>query len=274
MALAEFIVSFREVFEILLILGIMLACLRKAGAKREAKYIYAGAGAAVLASVAVAAVFQTLSGGFEEYEALFEGATMALSAVFVTWFIVWMLKHSDVEGEIWKGMNRRNVNGSALGLAAFAFIAVFREGVEIVLFLAGIWAQSGALNFAAAALGALAAILLALAVFRGIAALDIGLFFKATTAFLILLAAGLLSQGVHELQEAKVVPTSIEHIYDITPQQNADGSYPLMHEKGAVGAVLKSLFGYDTAPSLEQAAAYIGYLALVLFAYRRAGSRG
>ena len=267
LGLSEFVVMFREVFEICLVVAIILACLYKAKKREYARFVYAGAALAVLASAAAAGAFEMLAGGFEENDALFEGATMVLAALLVTWLVIWMLSKKDFAGEIRRGVSRRLENNEKIGLFAFAFLAVFREGVEIALFLGGIALGAGGLDAASALLGGAFAIALSYAFFRQMVKLELKGFFLATAIILVFLAAGMLSQGVHELQEAGVVPTSVEHIYDITPQANPDSTYPAMHEKGAAGAVLKSLVGYDTAPSLEQAAAYFGYLAAVGIAY-------
>jgi len=267
LGLAEFVVMFREVFEICLVVAIILACLYKAKKQRYAPAIYAGVALALIASVGAAGAFELVAGGFEKNEPLFEGATMVLASVLVTWLVLWMLSKKDFSGEIRHGISKRLENGTKLSLLAFSFVAVFREGVEIVLFLGGIAAGSGGLDVFSALAGGLAALVLAYAIVRQMVKLELGRFFLATAVILVLLAAGMLSQGVHELQEAGVLPTSVEHIYDITPPINPDGTYPLMHEQGVVGGMLKSLVGYATAPSLEQAIAYIGYLALVCLAY-------
>lgn len=269
MALAEFVVMFREVFEIALVLGIMLAYLWKTKNWKYANFVYAGAALAVLASVAASYGFEALAGGFEENEELFGGITLVVAAALVTWLVVWMFAQKNYARGLERGVQLKIEEGQKAGLAAFAFIAVFREGVEIVLFLYGITVSTGALNAVSAAIGGALALLAGYAFFQGMLRLDMQKFFLYTSALLILLAAGLLSQGVHELQEAGVLPTSIEHVYDITPSLNADGSYPLLHEKGLVGAMLKGLAGYDTAPSLEQLVAYLGYLLLVYLAYKR-----
>lgn len=269
MALAEFIVLFRETFEIALVVGIMLAYLYKTKNYRFSSFIYLGAALALAASLGAAWGFETLAGGFEQNEALFEGITLVAACALVTWLILWMFAQRNVARKIEEGLRVKIGHRERAGLAAFAFIAVFREGIEIVLFLFGIQISSGGLSLAAAAAGAAAALALAYAFFRRAIRLDMRAFFTYTSAILVLLAAGLLSQGVHELQEAKAIPTSVERIYDITPPLSADGSYPLLHEKGAIGSLLKGLVGYDTAPSLEQAAAYIAYLGFVYLSYRR-----
>ncbi len=98
--------------------------------------------------------------------------------------------------------------------------------------------------------------------------IDIKKVFLITGVLLVLFAAGLFAHGVHEFQEAGVVPVIIEHVWDINPPLNVDGSYPLLHEKGAVGEIFKGLFGYNGNPSLLEVAAYIFYLLAIVVLYR------
>ncbi len=279
MALAEFIVTFREFFEIAFLIGILLAYLRKTGNERLNGYAYLGIALAAVASVLTALAFEKLAGGFEANEALFEGVALVLAAAFVTWLIVWMSKQGNVADSVRKGLQTEIEKGKAAGIVLFAFIAVFREGVEVVLFLGGIGISTGTVNLFGAFAGAALAIVLAYAVFRSVVKLDVGLFFKITTILLILLAAGLLSQGVHELQEVGVLPTIMEHVYDINPPVNPDGTYPLLHDKGALGSVAKGVVGYDGSPSLLQIVSYVAYVVLAYLALfhgkneRRPGSK-
>ncbi len=269
MAVAEFIVAFREFFEISLLVGIMLAYLGKTRNQRYSRDVWMGVVLAGLASVGVAGAFKLGSVEFADVEALFEGITLLLAAVLVTWLILWMMRQKKIAQEIEDGLKTNIDVGSEVGVTAFSFISVFREGVEIVLFIGGISLSTGAINFAGVIVGALAAIALGYLVFNSIVKLNLRSFFTVTSAILILLAAGLVSQGVHELEEARVLPPLVENVYDFTPAKNADGSYPLLHEKGALGGVLKGLVGYDTNPSLMQVLAYLTYLLAVYFAYRR-----
>jgi high-affinity iron transporter len=77
-----------------------------------------------------------------------------------------------------------------------------------------------------------------------------------------------VAHGVHELQEAKGIPTVIENIWDVNPPVNLDGSYPILHEKGHVGSILKSLFGYNGNPSLIEGLSYLLYITLVIGLWR------
>ncbi|MBI4052877.1 MAG: FTR1 family protein [Candidatus Diapherotrites archaeon] len=269
MALAEFIVAFREFFEISLLVGIMLAYLYKTGNGRFAGNVWIGAAFAGIASVLAAALFGFAEEAFEPVEALFEGVTLIVAAALVTWLILWMLKHRKIAQEVERGVGRQAMLGSGIGIAMLSFVNIFREGIEIVLFLNGIRISSGAVSIAAVAIGFALAVVAAYLIFRHIVHVRLSRFFKFTSIILVLLAAGLFSQGIHELEEAGALPVIVEHVYDITPPMNADGSYALMHEKGAVGGILKGIVGYDTAPSLSQVLGYFAYLGIVYAAYLR-----
>src|SRR3989344_8359932 len=97
MALAEFVVAFREVFEIALVLGIMLVYLSKAKGTGHTKFVYLGAALAVVASIGAAYAFESLAGGFEANEELLEGITLVLAAILVTWLNFWMVGQANVK---------------------------------------------------------------------------------------------------------------------------------------------------------------------------------
>ena len=81
---------------------------------------------------------------------------------------------------------------------------------------------------------------------------------------MILFAAGLVAHGVHELQEASIIPAIIEHVWDINPIINPDGSYPALHENGWLGGLFKGLFGYNGNPSLTEVVSYFTYLLIII----------
>ena len=98
--------------------------------------------------------------------------------------------------------------------------------------------------------------------------INIKKFFNITSILLVLFASGLVAHGVHELQEAKVIPTVVEHVWDINPVLKPDGSYPILHENGYIGSILKSLFGYNGNPSLIEVISYFVYVALVFVIWK------
>ncbi len=269
--LPSFIITFREALEAALIIGIIAAYIAKLGKKELGRYLAAGIIAAVIASAGVALIFKTIYGGLEgSAEQLFEAAAALTAATVLTYMIFWMAENSKkIKGELQEKVDISISKGKKLGIAVMSFIAVFREGVETVLFLGTLAISSPVDTMAGFILGVLAVIFLSAVMFRGIYRLDPGRFFKYTSILLILFSAGMVATGVHELNETGIVPSVIEHVWDINPSANPDSSYPLLHENGAIGSIFKSLIGYNGNPSLTEVLAYAGYWAIAgIFIYR------
>ncbi len=269
--LPSFIITFREALEAALIIGIIAAYIAKLGRKELDRYLAAGIIAAVIASAGVALIFKTIYGGLDgRAEQLFEAAAALTAAAVLTYMIFWMAENSKkIKGELQEKIDISISKGKMLGIAMMSFIAVFREGVETVLFLGTLAIISPFDTLAGFIFGVLAVIFLSAVMFRGIYRLDLGRFFKYTSVLLILFSAGMVATGVHELNEAGIIPPVIEHVWDINPPANPDASYPLLHENGAVGSILKSLIGYNANPSFTEVLAYAGYWAIAgIFIYR------
>lgn len=256
---------FREALEAALIIGIIAAYLSKIGRKELKRYLYVGTGLAIVASIVGGLIFMLIYGGLEgRAEEIFEGLASLTAAVVLTSMIFWMVRNArKIKDEFQEKIDFSISSGQMLGIATLAFIAVFREGVETVLFLGAMAMRSPLSTLAGASLGLGAVIVLTILMFRGIYRLDIEKFFKYTSAILIVFAAGLTAFGVHELNEAGVIPFVVEHVWDINPPLNSDGSYPALHEKGAIASILKSLIGYNGNPSLTEVLAYLGYWLVV-----------
>jgi len=269
--LPGFIITFREALEAALIIGIIAAYIAKIGRKDLNRYLAAGVIAALIASIGVALLFKTIYGGLEGMtEELFEGVAALTAAAVLTYMIFWMAGCSKkIKGELQEKVDISISNGQMIGIAVMSFIAVFREGVETVLFLGTLAISSPVDTLAGFTLGVLAVVLVSVIMFRGIHSLDLGRFFKYTSILLILFSAGMMATGVHELNEAGIIPSVIEHVWDVNPPVNPDATYPMLHEKGSVGAILKSLIGYNGDPSLTEVMAYFGYWVIIgIFIYR------
>ena len=117
--------------------------------------------------------------------------------------------------------------------------------------------------------GIFIAIILSYGLFIGAKRINIKRFFNITSIFLILFAAGLVAHGVHELQEAGIIPIIVEHIWDTNPSVLSDGHFPALHEKGMIGSIFKSLFGYNGNPSLIEVLSYVAYILLVWGIWRK-----
>jgi high-affinity iron transporter len=274
--LQSFIILFRETLEAALVIGIVLGYLVRTGQNEYRKAVYLGLAAGVAASILGALGFQLLAGGFSgRAEQIFEGTTMLAGAVLLTTLIVWILRKNAKTAELERKVANRIDGTRRTGLFLLIFFAVLREGIESVIFLSASRFSSGENSLLGAALGLATAAALGLLLFRGALRINLRSFFTATNVLLILFAAGLVAGGVHELQEAGVIPVVLEHVWDINPAVSGDG-YPVLHENGLIGSIAKGLFGYNGNPSLLELLAYLLYLASAssIWLLRRSGNAG
>lgn len=233
--------------------------------RRElAPAVWAGAFSAVAVS-AVAALMLNAPGMLleDEAEEVFEGITMLLAAGILTWMIFWMSRQArNIKSNLKAGVQRAS-QGGRWSLFGLAFLAVLREGVELVLFLtAAALASNAQQTLLCAFLGLGTAILLGWSLFATTVRLDLRRFFQVTGILLILFAAGLVAHGVHEFNEVGWIPGVIEHVWDVNP---------VLDENSTFGQIFKALFGYNGNPSLTEVLAYVAYFALILVGLRETG---
>jgi len=265
--IAAALITLREGLEAALIVGIVLGVLRKLGYTDRSRPVWLGVLAAVIASVAAGLMLNALGVALKgRGEAIFEGIAMLLAAGILTWMIFWMQRQGrQIQVELELDVRRAATTGGAWALFSLAFVAVVREGIETVLFLtAAAFSATPTQTLIGGALGLAVAVVLGWLMSAAGRRLDVRVFFRVTGILLILFAAGLIGYGVHELQEAVLLPILAEHVWDINS---------VLNEKGAVGTFLKALFGYNGNPSLLEVIAYIAYLVLVgVFSTRRNAS--
>jgi high-affinity iron transporter len=274
--LPSFLITFREALEAALIVTVMVSYLRKIGKQELNKYSYLGAGSAVLLSLILGIILQVFYGGLGEIASeLFEGIASLTAVAVLTGMIFWMTKHSkEIKGEMENQINQAITQGELYSITALAFVAVAREGLETVLFLSATFVQDQAGTILGAILGIIVVLGLSVVLMRGTIDLEISKFFKVTSILLIIFGAGLAGYGVHELIEAgENMGYDFgfwgENPFDINPHVNPDGSYPLLHEKGIIGSVLKALVGYDGNPEWLRIFVYLGYWMIIgTYVYR------
>lgn len=254
---ASALITFREGLEAALIVGIVLGYLARTGNGRRAVSVWAGVAAAVAVSVVAALGIQSVGASFEgAAEQVFEGTAMLLAAAVLTWMVFWMRRQSrGIKGSLEAGVHEAVTTGASGGLFLLAFVAVVREGLETALFIsAALFTSTPAETLAGAALGLAAAVTTGWLLFAGARRLNLAAFFKVTGVLLVVFAAGLVSYGVHEFEEAGLLPPLVEHLWS---------TKALLDDKAGLGAVLRSLVGYFASPSLLQVLAYAGYVAAV-----------
>lgn len=277
MEIQALLITFREVLEALLIVGIITTYLKRVGQKQYNKYVWLGAGLAVVASIGIAMLFQVVFTGFAAMgsEIYLKIGIMIVSTILLTQMVFWMASHSkDLKGNMEGKMNKFISTGNIVGMVIHSFLVVLREGIETVFFFAAI--TGGNIGAAMQGWGAITGALIAAVVcyffFRGTMRVPLKTFFKVTGAFIILISAGLLVQAISMMQDINLIGSVMPHLYDITwfmPEHPIDyahyvrdtGTAPLI--SGDVGIFLKALFGYSSMPSIEEVLAYIGYFAAI-----------
>jgi high-affinity iron transporter len=267
--LTAFVIMLRETLEAALIIGIISSFLVRTDQRRYLIQVVGGGAAGIAASLLAAFLFNRFSNGFTgKNEALFEGITMIVGALLITTMIFWMMNQYNITRDIERKVSKRVSGTFGAGIFFLAFISILREGVESVIFLAAFRFTSSENTLFGALLGMVAAIVLGYFLFLGSLKINVKKVFAFTSILLILFAAGLAAHGVHELQEAGVMPVFVEHVWDVNPLVGQDGSYPLFHENGYIGSILKGLFGYNGNPSLLEVTVNGAYIMVVLLSWR------
>lgn len=259
----SFLLSLREGLEAALILGIVLGALQKMRRTHLKPAVWAGVGLASVLSLVLAVTLAAFGLSLEGVaEAIFEGITMFLAAGVLTWMIFWMSRQArnlrrSLEGDV----HRAAAQSGQRGVFALAFLAVFREGVELALFLtASIFTSTALQVIGGASFGLGTAIVLGWLIFSGARRLDLRRFFQVTSVLLLLFAAGLVAHGVHEFNEVGWIPPIIEHVWDLNP---------VLDENSVLGSLLKALFGYNGNPSLSEVLTYLLYFIGISFRMHR-----
>ena len=213
--LQAFIITLREGVEAALIVGITLAYLAKIGRPELRRSVYAGLGAAFVASIGLAIVLSRTQWN----EDIFEGWIMLAAAFFVVTMIVFMMRTGrKLKGEIEGKVGSLVGQGSSFGLFAFVFLMVLREGAETVLTLAAVSLNSTELlSFLGTLAGVSVAILFGVMFVKGSVRINLQKFFRVTTVILFFVAAQLLVSGLHELSENGVLPSSKEEMSLVGP---------------------------------------------------------
>lgn len=217
--LEALVIMLREGLEAALVIGIVFAYLARTGRNELRRYVWLGLGAAALASVVGAFLFQWL--GISPDNEIYEGTIMLVAAAFVTTMIVWMWRtgrtlRSELEvkmGRVLSASGGPSSRRAGWGLAAFTFVTVFREGVEAILFLTALSATIGANplnNLIGGTAGLALAVLFGALLAEGALRVNLKRFFSVTSLVLLILVAKLVANGIHEFLEKGLLPSTPE----------------------------------------------------------------
>ena len=259
-----FLLSLREGLEAALLVGLTIGVLTRIGRLDLRRQVWLGVALASSLSIVIALALQRIGVALEgPAEQVFEGMTMLLAAAVLTWMIFWMRTQArkmqtGLEAEV----RRAAQAGTSTAVFSIAFLAVFREGVELALFLtAATFQVDVAATLYGGLLGLATAMALGYLLYGASVRLDLRAFFQVTGLLLLLFAAGLVGHAVHEFNELRWIPPLMDPIWNLSAW---------LREDGLVGSFLKSLFGYNADPSLSEALAYASYLIVLALAWRGA----
>ncbi|MDD5469337.1 MAG: FTR1 family protein [Candidatus Peribacteraceae bacterium] len=260
---SAFFITFRETLEAALIINIVLLQLHGLSEQWRQRWLWAGVAAGIAMNLLLAVLFSTLLQFSGETQELMEGLFMLAAAFLLTWMLLWMLHtQRTMQSSIRKKVEHSVRNGRNAGIFFIAFFSVLREGAEMVLFLqaAALQASHAPSQLLGGSLGVALALGASALFFTGFAHLPVRRFLSISTLLLILFAAGLIASGIHELQEAHILPQLIAPVWS---------TEHLLSEKSTTGRLLAGIFGYNAAPSFPEVSAYVLYLMGMCLFYLR-----
>ncbi len=266
--LAAAIIVFREVLEASLVVGIVLAASQ--GVLQRGAWVTGGVAAGVIGAAIVAvcagAIAAAVNGIGQE---LFNATILFAAVAMLGWHNIWMNRHGRELASAAATLGKAVLGGSRplYALALVVGIAVLREGSEIVLFLYGIAISSGSgglSTLAGGILGLAGGVALGALIYFGLLAIPLRRLFTVTSWLILLLAAGMASQGAAFLMQANLLPSLGNDLWDTSS---------ILSENSVLGLLLHVLIGYSSQPAGIQVVFYLGTL-LVIGTLMRVLSRG
>ena len=259
--LSTFIIALREGLEAALIVGILVAYIVRTDRRHLLKPVWTGVFVAIAASLALGGILSFTSAELSSRgEELFAGLTSFIAVALVTWMVFWMKRAARTLRDELHGKVESAVMAGPISLALVAFFAVLREGLETALFIYTNFKTVGAASSATIGLilGLGLAVALGYLIYNRSVKLNLSKFFTITGVALIIVAAGVVSYGVHEFQELGYLPGADTYLWDVTPW---------IAKESVLAAILGGTIGFDTTTSIVQFLAWGIYLAAVLIPY-------
>ncbi len=259
--LSTFLIALREGLEAALIVGILVAYVVKTDRRRLLTPIWSGVAIAVIASFAFGGFLTFTSAELSERgEQFFAGTTSFIAVGLVTWMVFWMKRAARTLKDELHGKVDTALTAGPFALAAAAFFAVAREGLETSLFVYTNFRTVAATSAASVGLiaGLLLSVVLGYLIYNRSVKLNLSKFFTLTGIALIIVAAGVLSYGVHEYQELGWIPGESSFAWDISS---------VMAKDSIAGSLLAGTIGFDVNTSWIQLLLWACYLGVVLRLY-------
>ncbi len=258
------LIGLREGLEASIVVVILVAFLVRTGRRDALRWVWTGVGAAVALSVGVGALltYGTSTLTFRAQEAV-GGFGSILAVALVTAMVLWMRTAArSMSGELKRGLDAALQVGSG-AVVGMAFLAVAREGLETALFFFSAVQSSGEgttrplLGFL---VGIATAVALGAGMYRGAVQIDLGRFFRVTGILLVVVAAGILAYGVHDLQEAAILPGLNTLAFDVSAAVPPGSWY---------GTLLKGVLNFSPASTVLEVVVWLTYVVVVLTLFLR-----
>jgi high-affinity iron transporter len=262
---SNYLIGLREGLEAALVVSILITYLVRTSRRNRIAYVWFGVFAALGLSVLFGALLTytrfSLLNTFTAQE-LFGGIMSIIAVALVTWMIVWMRDTGSRMNAELQGKLENAIAGGVGMIVLMAFVAVAREGLETALFFFSAVQAAGStvepiIGFV---LGILTATTLGYLLYRRAVKIDLKKFFTVTGYFLILVAAGVLSYGMHDLQEAGVLPGLKFLAFDVSSAISVDSWF---------GALAKGIFNFSPQTSWIEAIAWISYVVFAVWLFNR-----
>jgi high-affinity iron transporter len=264
---ASYLIGLRDGLEAALVVTILLTVLARSQRRDGLAPLWAGVGAAVVAAAALGALLTYVATSLLDGVRLelFEAVTSLIAVAMVTWMIFWMRRSARTIKTELTGKLTEALGMGRLAIAGLAFVAVIREGVEMVLLVFS--AAQAAAQTVAPLLGMLAGVLSALLLgwlmYKAVARVNLGRLFAWTGLLLILVAAGIAKYAVHGFQVAGALPGSGTIAYDLSGTVEPDSWY---------GTLLTATINLTPTATVLEIAVWIAYAAAVLILFFRPAS--
>lgn len=252
------IVTFREILEVSLVLGIILAATKDTQGRW--KWILTGLLAGVVGSVLLAVFAEALSNAAEGIgQELFNAAVLLIAAGMIGWTVVWMQKHGRTMAQRTKKLVAGIVEGDAplYSIAVIIALATLREGSEIVLFTYGMVATGISIVSIGMGLllGLVAGGMAGACIYFGLIKISPRYIFFVTSWLLVLVASGMASVAAKYLSQAGYFSELSSPLWD---------SSWLVSEQSVVGQTLHALLGYSSQPIAIQLVFYVITLGVLI----------
>lgn len=260
---ASYLIGLREGLEATLVVSVLVAFLVKSDRRDKLPHVWTGVLGAIALSIGFGAVltFTAANLGHTGQE-LFDAITSLLAVVFVTWMIFWMRKAARALSKDLRGKLTDALEMGSLAVVVMAFLAVAREGLETaLLFFASVQGATTTPDpLIGISLGILTSVALGYGLYKSAVRINLTKFFMWTGLLLILVAAGIFKYGVHDLQEANILPGLTTYAFDISGILPPGSWY---------GTLLAGMLNLTPQPSVLEMLAWVLYLVPTLFFFLR-----